>query len=304
MLYHDDVVDKEMAFIGDNDLCSIALGLIGTPKRLSVFEIDEQLIEFLNAVIKKYKLKVEVYNYDCYDPVPSQFQKSFDIFWSDPYPTTDASFEFLFWSRGLFLLRPGAGQVGYTLSAPSHKRRSHTLSSQRLLINMGLVITDIIPRYNCYEVLPGELTPQEDVWLQTWVSNNKVNKAIAHTKSLIRFETTDGQIAHLDDSAILKNMKENLGNWIHNQCDNYLLLQMGVKDQIALAEKSLTSNTLWQEAFSAIPRVSPLPNTLKLDIKPFYHEITNRQITNDRFIHITNTSPELIMEQASKITIL
>ncbi|MBI9082220.1 MAG: bis-aminopropyl spermidine synthase family protein [Desulfobacterales bacterium] len=299
MLYRDDVVDKEIAFIGDNDLCSIALGLLGKSRRLCVFDIDEKLIDFLRAVCKEYSLKIEFVNYDCHNPTPVEFQNSFDVFWSDPYPTADASFEYLFWQRGLSLLRLGAGKIGYTLSMPSHKNRSHFHASQRLLTDLGLIITDVIPRMNSYKLILGELSEQEEIWLRCYAADKDVKLGIAHTKSLIRFETSNHNMNYGPDFKELKKGRDDdLSNWILNQIDNYLLLHIGVEEQLNLTLKSVTSNKRWTEAISSVGQINPPVCTLKLDLVSIFHEITGSQYSNKELSQCLDNCSEKLMQRA------
>jgi hypothetical protein len=63
MNYYNDVVDKKILLIGDDDLVSIALALTHLPSRIVVFDIDKRLGTFIESVNKKYKLNIEFIEY-------------------------------------------------------------------------------------------------------------------------------------------------------------------------------------------------------------------------------------------------
>jgi len=288
MLLRGDLYQKRIAFLGDNDLCSIAAAFLGKTKSLTVFDIDEQIIKFINNISNSYNLKIETVNYDCHDQIPEKYQNKFDIFWCDVFPTSNASFEMLFWQRGLSLIKEEGGGIGYTLSFPSHKRTSHFYQSQILTGELGFVITDIIPFFNNYVAIKGELTHQEELWLKRWSNSDKI---IAHTKSLIRFEAIDRK----------KNVpdfypEENLTEWVDSQCDNYLLLKMGVSNQINLALKSLKSNMRWQNVLQKLTNSYPPAGTLKINIHTFYRMITGITLTNRGYLELAKNEPSQIIE--------
>ena len=53
----NDIYDKKIVFLGDDDLTSIALALTGIKCDICVLDIDKRLIEFINDISKKYKLR-------------------------------------------------------------------------------------------------------------------------------------------------------------------------------------------------------------------------------------------------------
>jgi hypothetical protein len=143
---YNDVVDKEIVLIGDDDLLSIALALTHLPKRIVVFDIDKRLGEFINSVNKKYKLNIEFVEYDVATPLPKNFVKKFDVFSTEPLET-ESGFK-AFFARGASCLRTGgAGYIGLTALEVSFKRWARF---EKLFIDHGFVITDIIRDFSWY----------------------------------------------------------------------------------------------------------------------------------------------------------
>ena len=131
---------------GDDDLFSIAAGLSGLPSRIVVVEIDERLVNFINRVASEYGLKVEAFSHDLQNDI-GELKKKFDVFVTDPVETLPGITLFL--SRCVEALK-GIGSSGYfgltTLEASRHK----WYEIQRMLHEMGFVITDIRRKFNVY----------------------------------------------------------------------------------------------------------------------------------------------------------
>ena len=131
---------------GDDDLFSIAAGLTGLPSRIVVVEIDERLVNFINKVAREYGLEIEAIMHDLQNDI-GELKKKFDVFVTDPVETLPGITLFL--SRCVEALK-GIGSVGYfgltTLEASRHK----WYEIQRILHDMGFVITDIRRNFNVY----------------------------------------------------------------------------------------------------------------------------------------------------------
>ncbi len=142
----NDVADKNIALIGDDDLLSIALALTNLPKRVVVFDIDKRLGSFIENVSKKCKLEIEFCEYDVANPLPKNYLRKFDVFSSEPLET-DTGFK-AFFARGAACLKNfGSGYIGLTKLEVSLKR---WVKFEKLFIDNGFVITDIIRDYSWY----------------------------------------------------------------------------------------------------------------------------------------------------------
>ncbi len=142
----NDLADKSIALIGDDDLLSIALALTNLPERVAVFDIDKRLGDFIERVCKKYRLEIEFCEYDVANPLPKNYVKKFDVFSCEPLET-DTGFK-AFFARGAACLRDyGSGYIGLTKLEVSMKR---WMKFEKLFLDNGFVITDIVRDYSWY----------------------------------------------------------------------------------------------------------------------------------------------------------
>jgi hypothetical protein len=142
-----DLASRDILVIGDDDLFSIAASLTRLPSKVVVLEVDKRLVKFINKNAKENNLCVEARSYDVREPIDKEFEQSFDVFLCDPVETLEGIKLFL--SRGVSSLR-GIGSAGYfgltTLEASLKK----WYEIQRMLLDMGFVITDIKRKYSEY----------------------------------------------------------------------------------------------------------------------------------------------------------
>jgi len=136
--------------VGDDDLFSIAAALTGMPKKIVAVDIDDRLVDFINSVASEYSLKVEAMVYDVQRAFPDEFRRKFDVFVTDPVETIPGLKLFL--SRGVSTLK-GVGSSGYFGLTTLEASRKKWYEIQRMLHEMGFVITDIRRKFNVY---PGE----------------------------------------------------------------------------------------------------------------------------------------------------
>lgn len=133
--------------VGDDDLLSIAASLTGMPEKVVVVDIDDRLIEFINRVSDEYSLNVEALVYDVQQAFPDELRKKFNVFVTDPVETIPGLKLFL--SRGVSTLK-GAGCSGYFGITTLEASRQKWYEIQKMIHDMGFVITDIIRKFNVY----------------------------------------------------------------------------------------------------------------------------------------------------------
>ncbi len=170
-----DLRGKKIAVLGDDDLMSIALALTGLPEKVTILEIDERLIDFIKRVSEDYNLKIDARLHDLREPLPDDVVSNYDTFFCDPPETVEAIKAFV--GRGVATLRAPrcAGYFGVTRRESSLDKWSKI---QSVLLNMGLVITDLIHNFNSYvnwgyyeEMRGWQLTPVKkppsDIWYRS-----------------------------------------------------------------------------------------------------------------------------------------
>lgn len=143
-----DLAHKDIIVLGDDDLTSLALALTAAPRRIAVLEIDERLVTFIQEAKKAHRLHMlEVVRHDLREPLPEALRGAFDVFVTDP---TESFVGFqAFIERGLSALR-GVGSSGYFGLTHVESSLYKWRRIQQLLINYGLVITDIRDPFNRY----------------------------------------------------------------------------------------------------------------------------------------------------------
>ena len=142
-----DLLNSEIFVVGDDDLFSLASALTGFPKRVFVVDIDERLIDFINRKAEELGLPVEAQVYDVQQAFPDELRGKFDVFVTDPVETIPGIKLFL--SRGVSTLR-GEGCSGYFGLTTLEASRKKWYEIQKMIHEMGFVITDIRRKFNVY----------------------------------------------------------------------------------------------------------------------------------------------------------
>ncbi len=103
-----EVGAQDVLCIGDDDLVSVALCMLG--HRVTVFDIDDYLLELLGQLRDLYRLELRIAQVDLRDPLEPSAGGPYDVFLTDPMSNRD--FFEVFLSRGVALLKPeGRGYV-------------------------------------------------------------------------------------------------------------------------------------------------------------------------------------------------
>ena len=142
-----DLLRTEIFVVGDDDLFSIASALTGLPKRIHVVDIDERLIDFINRKADEYGFPISANVYDVQRAFPDELKGKFDVFVTDPVETIPGIKLFL--SRGVSTLK-GVGCSGYFGLTTLEASRRKWYEIQRMIHEMGFVITDIRRKFNVY----------------------------------------------------------------------------------------------------------------------------------------------------------
>lgn len=85
----ENISQKKVIFLGDDDLTSLVVSFFYNFKKVTVVDIDGELLNFIAGVAKKEKLAVEVFKHDLRNPLPKEF-RDYDIVFFDPPYTPQA----------------------------------------------------------------------------------------------------------------------------------------------------------------------------------------------------------------------
>lgn len=147
-IYHmGDLENRDILIIGDDDLLSIAIGVFGGYKSITVTDIDARLLDYIESVAEKAGIEnLKTFRYDVRKELPDDMKGSFDTFITDPVETHNGIL--LFVSRGLQGLR----KYGVTYFGLTHIEASleKWYGIEKELLNMGFVTTDILRDFSIY----------------------------------------------------------------------------------------------------------------------------------------------------------
>ena len=146
-LYERGDLAAKIFVVGDDDLFSIAAALTGLPKKIAVIDIDDRLISFIDKAAKEYGLPIDAFVYDVQEEFPEEYRGKYDVFLTDPVETIPGIRLFL--SRGVSSLK-GIGCSGYFGLTTLEASRKKWYEIQRMIHEMGFVITDIRRKFNVY----------------------------------------------------------------------------------------------------------------------------------------------------------
>lgn len=165
--YLQIIEDKEILFVGDDDLTSAVMGKL-TEIKLSVIDIDKNLLSIIRNETKNKSSKVINSNIlDIIDQkIPDPLNGKFDAFVTDP-PYTEMGYKY-FLSYGIKHLKMG----GLAFIAVPYMNEEDWSSEllfkvQNFLIKNGLVIVEALPAFAEYV--------HEDEVLSTMIVAKKVS---------------------------------------------------------------------------------------------------------------------------------
>lgn len=186
MQLNDDLENRRIILIGDDDLLSIALGLTGLPKEITVLDIDDRVGKFIERTAFKENLDITFHRYDVSDPLPEWTLRRYDVFSSEPLETISGLKAFL--SRGVACLREkgSSGYLGLTTLETPLKR---WLKVEAMLLKMKCVITDIVKNFSRYT--RDELSGAKIEDLLPFRLKGDERTTLWYKSSLIRIETLD-----------------------------------------------------------------------------------------------------------------
>ena len=155
-----DISQKQLLFLGDDDLTSVVFSLLFKAGKVTIVDIDSRVLRFIEMVSHKEGLLIETFEHDLRNPLPKSEFKRYDIAFFDPPYTPKALNTWLnraiestitagpdrkkkkpeLLSRKLYFLC-----YGYT-----DRETERGLKVQQVLTSLGLVIQEKIRDFNRY----------------------------------------------------------------------------------------------------------------------------------------------------------
>ncbi|CUS84318.1 hypothetical protein JGI3_01387 [Candidatus Kryptobacter tengchongensis] len=188
MYERGDIENKAVFILGDDDLVSIAIGLLGVSRKITVLEIDKRLTDFINDVSKEYNLNIKTITHDVLDSFPKKEMNKYDTFLTDPVETLEGFILFTYRCMQALKKRNSAGYFGLTHIEANLEKWYHI---QKFILSTGMVITDIIRDFSYYP-------EDENQWVENYnhyLINKKLKIGIPNTNwfrsSFFRVEAYD-----------------------------------------------------------------------------------------------------------------
>ena len=153
MYERGDLENRSILLIGDDDLFSLYLGMLGMVKRILVLDIDKRILRFIEEKAGGLGLNIETMEFDLSRSLPHQLHHAFDVFISEPPEGIKGMITFL--NRGIKSLNEGesAGYIGITMVESSLPKWYEV---QAILTRNRLVITDVLRNFSLYPEGEGE----------------------------------------------------------------------------------------------------------------------------------------------------
>jgi len=147
MLEYDDIEGRNILLLGDDDFTSIAIALLQLQTQITVIDIDSRLLQIITEIASEKRLPINCVEHDLLQPLPRNLQKRFDVVVLDP-PYTNSGLR-VFLSRAIQALKPEANRRIYLAFA--HRPPKETKALQNIILESGLVFTQLLPGFNLYE---------------------------------------------------------------------------------------------------------------------------------------------------------
>lgn len=154
-LKHHSLIGKNILCVGDDDLVSIAIGLLlkrifpGKSQynlSITVIDVDQRFLSYIEYFAEKEDLPIDCFYHDMRYPLNESLIEKYDCFFTDPPYTLQGMT--LFMTRGVQALKKKRG-LNIFLSF-AHKSPEFTLKMQETLVEMGLSMNTTLPSFNQY----------------------------------------------------------------------------------------------------------------------------------------------------------
>lgn len=153
MYERGDLEDRTILLIGDDDLFSLYLGLLGMAQRIYVVDIDERILRFIEEKAGELGLNIETMKFDLGRSLPHRLHHAFDVFVSEPPEGIKGMTTFL--KRGITSLNEGKG-TGYIGMTMVESSLTKWYEVQAIITRNRLVITDVLRNFCLYPEGEGE----------------------------------------------------------------------------------------------------------------------------------------------------
>ncbi|MBU1117629.1 bis-aminopropyl spermidine synthase family protein [Patescibacteria group bacterium] len=179
-----DIHQRHLAFLGDDDFTSIAVALTHQAKSITVFEIDDRLINIIKKISTDLSLNIEVVKQDLSNDIDKIFYHTFDTVFTDPpYTPNGVS---LFTNQAINLLNPAFTSRLYLCYGNSDRAREREVVIQKIISDFAFLIHSKYFHFNHYQGAQS-IGSSSSLYLLDWtpaLKNKEIslNKIYTHQK--------------------------------------------------------------------------------------------------------------------------
>ncbi len=148
LLQQNGDIAGRIAFLGDDDLTSVAVSSLNKLADLTVFEIDERQTKNIRRIAQKEGLRIQLIETDLREQLTKVYNNKYDVVFTDP-PYTPAGIS-IFLNRAVELLKNNLNSRIYMCYGTSDRSRERELAIQEVILQKGLLINTKIPGFNKY----------------------------------------------------------------------------------------------------------------------------------------------------------
>ncbi|MFA6007408.1 MAG: bis-aminopropyl spermidine synthase family protein [Candidatus Shapirobacteria bacterium] len=170
MVKMGDIYQRRLAFLGDDDLTSVACALTHQAKSITVFEVDDRLINLIQDISKKLNLDITVIKQDLLKPLDKKYSHSFDTVFTDP-PYTPNGIN-LFVNCAVELLASQFSSRLYLCYGNSDRAREKEVVIQKNISNFAFLIHAKYFQFNHYTGAQS-IGSQSSLYLLDWTPQLK-----------------------------------------------------------------------------------------------------------------------------------
>jgi len=165
-----DLVGKEIAFLGDDDLVSIGVALTHQCKKITVFEIDDRLNNLIIQISQENNLNIEVVKQDLRQLIDKSHFGKYDLVFTDP-PYTKGGIN-LFLNQAIKLIKKNfLGRI-YLCYGNSDRAREREVEIQKLILDHNLIIKTKLNQFNKYYGAES-IGSQSSLYILDWTPSTK-----------------------------------------------------------------------------------------------------------------------------------
>ncbi len=148
--FFEDVSDKRILFLGDDDFTSVVVANFHTASEITVLDIDDRILDKISSISKTEKLNIISGKYDALNPLPPYYTTKFDIVFTDPPYTINGTK--LFVSRAIQSLDPSnqAARI-YVCYGNSDRAKERFIPIYEVFTTSGLMVRWVFDKFNRYQ---------------------------------------------------------------------------------------------------------------------------------------------------------